>query len=370
MLAFAKTGTSAKLLPVYPSKTFPNHLSIITGVYPKNHGIIHNKFYHPQLDKKYYLGAGKHNSAWLTAKPFWSVVQEHNISSAVYFWPESEAIGQGSEATYHIPYKKTDTEQTHFDQIINWLKLPPTQAPQFIVSYFSSVDNAGHNFGLGSPELSQAITDIDNLFGHFMARLKKEIPQDVNVILLSDHGMVQINKNKNIDLTMVFNKNQLKLIDEKTIVIAKSSTQLFGYFDQDKFNVHQQKIILQELKARQKLHPKLYRVFDKNNYPKHWRLNNNLAITPSFVVEAAPSASFVNEKYAYQNIATHGYDAFNQSELTAIFLAAGPDIIQGRAVNSFENIHIVPLMSQLLGIKQPDNIDGENAVLAVIVKSN
>jgi len=370
ILEFGKSGVQGKLLPVYPSKTFPNHLSIITGVYPKKHGIIHNKFYHPTLGEKYYLGSGKKNSAWLTARPFWSIAEENNIKSAVYFWPESEAIGQGSLPTYNIPYNKTASDVEHFDQIIDWLKFPEEQAPKFIISYFSSVDDAGHKFGLGSRELAQSVTNIDALFGYFTKRLQKEISQDVNVILLSDHGMVQMDKSKEIDFTKVFNEMILKLIAEKSVVVASSSTQLYVYFDHDRLDDNQQKSILEQVDLKQKTNTDLYSVHNKSNYPVHWKLNRSLAITPDLVIEAEPSASFVNKKYSSSNMATHGYDAKNQSELTAIFFASGPNIIKGKVVDPFENIHVVPLMSKLLDIKQPKNIDGELAVLKSIIKSD
>jgi len=370
IIDFAKSGASAKLLPIYPSKTFPNHLSIMTGVYPKKHGIIHNKFYHPGLDQEYSLGSGRKNSAWLTAKPFWALVEENNIKSAVYFWPESEAIGQGSQPTYNIPYNTKATNIERFDQIIDWLKLPEVQAPKFIVSYFSSVDSAGHKFGLGSPELAQAVTNIDRLFGSFIKRLQQEIPQKVNVILLSDHGMVQMDMNKTIDLKNVFSEEILKFTFDKSVVISQSSTQLYVYFNQKSLDKNKQKFILEQINSRQKVSKNLYSVYHKNNYPKHWQFDDNLIITPDIVIEAAPSASFVNQKYFNSNVATHGYDAKNQNELAAIFFASGPNIRKGRAIAPFENIHIVPLMSNLLNIKQPNNIDGKKVVLESIIKSN
>ncbi len=370
LLAFAKSGARAKLLPVYPSKTFPNHLSIITGVYPAKHGIIHNKFYHPKLGEKYSLGAGKNDSTWLTAQPFWSFVEENNISSAVYFWPESEAIGQGSLPSFNIPYNRTDSEKAHFDQIINWLKLPEAQAPQFIASYFSSVDDAGHKYGANSAQLKHAVAEIDDLFGDFISRLQKEISTNVNVILLSDHGMMQIDKNNNINVTAVFDEKLIKLITEKSMVVAQSSTQLYVYFDHDKLNKAQQESTFQALMAKQSLTPDLYTIYRKGNYPEHWQLHDDLAIIPDLILEAAANSSFTHDKYPSDNVATHGYDAKNKQALSAIFLASGPDIIKGRELDAFENIHIVPLMSQLLGLPQIPHIDGKPSVLAPIIKSH
>ena len=367
ILNFAKTGVVAKLLPVYPSKTFPNHLSIITGVYPQKHGLLHNKFYHPGLGEMYRLGAGKNNSAWLTAKSLWSIAEENKITSAVYFWPESEVIGQGRQPTYNIPYNRTATDKEHFDQIIDWLKLPNSKAPKLILSYFSSVDDAGHNFGLGSVELAQAITNIDDMIGKFMKRLQQEIPQPVNVILLSDHGMVQIDRMKNIKTSMVFNDTLKKMITDKMITVAQSSTQLYVYFAENML-IKQQKSVVEQIKLQQKINSNLYLVYHKKNYPEHWEFNTNLEITPDLVIEAEPSATFINEKYAHSNLATHGYDPINQDELNAVFLASGPDFIIGKEIAPFENIHIVPLMAHLLGLKPLDNIDGKFEILSPIIK--
>ena len=106
ILTFGKTGATAKLLPIYPSKTFPNHLSIVTGVYPVQHGIVHNKFYHRVLKKNYTLGAGKFNSAWLTARPIWTLAEQQGLKTAIYFWPESETKVDGRLPTYYYPYKQ------------------------------------------------------------------------------------------------------------------------------------------------------------------------------------------------------------------------------------------------------------------------
>ncbi len=368
IIDFAESGAKAKLLPVYPSKTFPNHLSIITGVYPAKHGILHNKFYHPLLEKKYSLGAGKKNSAWLTAKPFWSFAEENDISTAIYFWPEAEAIGQGSLASFNIPYNRADSEKAHFEQIINWLKMPESQAPQFIMSYFSSVDDAGHKYGPNSAQLKHAVAEIDELFGDFISRLQKEVTTNVNVILLSDHGMMQIDNN--INVTTIFDEKLIKLFSEKSMVVAQSSTQLYVYFDHDKLSDKKQASIFQSLLKKQSLSADLYSIYRKGNYPKHWQLHDNLAIIPDLIFEAAAKSSFINDKYPSDNVATHGYDAKNKQELSAIFLASGPDIIKGRVFNDFENIHIVPLMSQLLGLPQIPHIDGKPSVLAPIIKNN
>jgi len=369
ILKFAQTGIKAELLPVYPSKTFPNHLSIITGVYPATHGIVHNKFYHPLLKQKYKLGAGKNDSAWLTAQPFWAYAQDKGIKSAVYFWPESEVKGQSSAPVYNIPYNSSDSIEMRFNQIITWLKLPKDQVPNLVVSYFSSVDSAGHEYGVNAPELAAAIKNIDNAFGKFLKQLEKEIPQNVNIILLSDHGMVQVDPQKYIDTTLVFNDRVQQLIDDNKVVVAKSSTQLYLYFNDEKLTKNQANSLVNELKTKQKESSKLYGVYQKGGFPEHWQLNRSSAIViPDIIINAKPPASFIQGAYSYNGKATHGYDVLQDNNLTTIFLAAGPDIFKGKTVEPFENIHIVPFMSELLGITAPTAIDGKIDALSEVLK--
>ena len=370
ILNFAGSGASAKLLPVYPSKTFPNHLSIITGKYPANHGIIHNTFYHPQLKKEYTLGAGKQNNIWLTAKSFWSFTEENNVTTAVYFWPESEVTGIGRAPSFNVPYNTVDLEQKRFDQIITWLKLPESQAPKFIVSYFSNVDDAGHRYGSNSEEVKQAVAKIDKQFGNFIARIKKDIPFNVNIILLSDHGMVELDKEKRIDLSQVLTGKLAELVAEKAMQISLSSTQLYIYFDDNKLTEEQRNDIFYQLTENQSAKRGFYRIYKKNHYPSHWQFNSNLAIIPDLIIEANKGVTFKKHMNTYNTAATHGYDSQGSQDLAAIFIAAGPNIIKGVNVSPFENIHIVPVMSQLLGIPQMPNIDGKRSVLAPIIKSN
>jgi len=367
ILALAKSGISAKLQPVYPSKTFPNHLSIITGSYPVNHGISNNSFYSPTLDKKYYKGAGKNNSAWLTADPFWSVAKQNGLKTAVYFWPESEL--KGKTPTYNIPFNKKDTNRARFDQIIKWLQLPHKQRPQFIASYFSSVDSAGHYYGPYSNELALAVEEIDLLIGEFLARLKKEVTDEVNIILVSDHGMLQKDRAKIIKPSMIFDQQILELIKAKTIIVARNDTQLYIYFKTLDEQVRSRTI--QKISTN-KNNSNLYRLYSKGGYPKHWQFNKAVDIVPDVILEALPPATFVKESHniEFSDMGTHGYDALNQEDLMGLFIATGPSIHKSRKTMVFENIHIFPFMSGILSIKQPHSIDGKREVLAPYLINN
>ena len=226
LMSLIQQGTSAKaLLPVYPSKTFPNHLSIITGRYPVNHGIVHNSFFHRDIGEVYKFGAGKNDIRWLTADPLWHINEMQGNKSAVYFWPESETAIDNKTASYYYPYDHFTPNENRFEQILTWLRLPKSERPNFIVGYFASVDDAGHEFGANSPELINAISKLDILIGNFVEKINQEFNGEVNLVIVSDHGMTKINQDHVI-------KWQENIVDG--VKAINGSTQLYLYSDNDK----------------------------------------------------------------------------------------------------------------------------------------
>jgi predicted AlkP superfamily pyrophosphatase or phosphodiesterase len=363
IISLVNSGIKAKLRPVYPSKTFPNHLSIITGTYPAKHGIINNTFFSPTLGTNYYKGAGKNNSTWLNATPFWSVAEQQGLKTAVYFWPESEAIGHSP--TYNVPFNKKDSNKARLDQVINWLRLPLDQRPQFIASYFSSVDSAGHHYGPNSKELIKAIADIDLLIGNFINKLAEEVPFDVNIILVSDHGMLELADPRVIKPSMIFDESLLKLITANKINIAINDTQLYLNFRNSEIAKFESAKIFKVFKDK-KRSSKLYHVYLKGDYPKHWNFDENINLIPDVIIEAIPPSIFVKENFNSKrlNRGTHGFDAINHPDLMGMFIATGPNIVKSKKVEEFENIHVFPFMSELLAIKSTKEIDGKLTVLA------
>lgn len=372
MLALSTVGVQAKLAPVYPSKTFPNHLSIITGKYPIQHGITNNAFYSPELGKHYRLGAGKKDAAWLKADPLWTVAEQQGLKTAVYFWPESEALGK--QPTYNIPFNTKDSNQKRFDQILQWLALPSEQRPRFIVSYFSSVDSAGHTYGPNSNEVAQSIKEIDALIGKFIAKLSSDVSEDITLILVSDHGMMEKDRNKLIKPSMIFDTSIQNLIKTKAITVAKNDTQLFLYFTQSLIKNKEPLHVISRLNATaEKLQNKsLYHIYSKGNYPKHWQLNTNNTLVPDIIIEALPPATFIKEAVdintVHMGMGTHGYDALNQNDLLGIFIAAGPNILQSKEVLTFENIHLYSFISKLLNLKNDNTINGTAEILMPYIK--
>lgn len=144
----ARNGVRAEQMrPAYPTKTFPNHLTLITGLYPVHHGIVDNNFCDKARQQCYRMGMGKEDATWISGVPLWNLAESNGMRAAAYFWPESDARINDTTPSYYYPYSKHAEYEARIDQIIEWLKLPPAARPQFIASYFSLVDTMGHKFG-------------------------------------------------------------------------------------------------------------------------------------------------------------------------------------------------------------------------------
>ena len=351
--ALVKQGTSAKaLLPVFPSKTFPNHLSIITGQYPANHGIVHNDFFHRDVAQEYQLGAGKNESRWLTAEPLWHINEQQGNKSAVYFWPESEATNKAP--SYYFPYQHFTPNETRLERILAWLRLPESQRPNFIAGYFASVDDAGHDFGENSPELKQAISNLDKLIANFVQQINREFNGKVNLVIVSDHGMTKIAPEHVI-------KWQTMHTDE--VHVVNGSTQLYLYSK----NTKKLKDSIHAFEKNQpKSNNKSYNIYQYPNYPKHWQLSKAGAAIPDAIIDAQPSYIF-DKGDKDIDPETHGYDPKNQPDLNAIFIAVGPSFKKNVQIDAFENIHVLPILTRALGLKDVKNIDGKYEIAKKIV---
>jgi len=351
ILSLANNGVLADALkPVFPSKTFPNHLSIITGRYPAQHSIVHNRFYHSDLNKHYTLGAAQHEPLWLTADPIWALAEKNNITSAIYFWPESHADVGGISATYRMPYIHETPNKQRFEKISKWLTLPEKQRPKFIMGYFSTIDTAGHSYGPDSLEVQKAISDFDHLLGDFLSKLN----QPVNLVLVSDHGMTSVNS-KAIKWQKYINGN-------KDIVVTNGETQLFVYTKGPQ--------ALTDARSQLASMPrdnKKFVIYEKNDFPKHWQFTKNSPAIPDIILNAIPPYIF-EYKSEYSKKATHGYDPQLSNDIDAIFIANGPAFKNNIRVKPFENIHIFPLLTEILNIPNPADIDGKLEVLLPILK--
>jgi predicted AlkP superfamily pyrophosphatase or phosphodiesterase len=200
----ARTGTKADYLKLaFPTKTFPNHYTLVTGQYPARHGIISNNIYDPAFDASFSLGNTEaiRNARWWGAEPIWVTAEKQGLTAATYFWPGSEAAIGGVRPTYWRRYDGSVPGAERVDQVLQWLDRPPSERPDLVTLYFSAVDGAGHAEGPRSPAVAEAVTAVDGylerLYDGLRARGQAE---KVNVIVTSDHGMAPLSRERVIFL--------------------------------------------------------------------------------------------------------------------------------------------------------------------------
>ncbi|MBE0364233.1 hypothetical protein PULV_a1829 [Pseudoalteromonas ulvae UL12] len=348
----AKQGVRAKqLTPVYPTKTFPNHLSIITGLLPVNHGIVDNSFCDKTRQQCYKMGDGGKDSSWLSGIPLWNLATLQGVKSATYFWPESDALFNGVKPDYYYHYSKHSDYQARIDQMIFWLKLPPAQRPGFIAGYFSLVDTQGHEFGPDAKETFLAVQKVDQLVGQLAKRIASEVNHPVTLILVSDHGMSAIEPNKSIAIASLG-------INETDFMIKNSGTRVQLYQKPDsQADLTEVKKQLQN-KAMGRFTVLSEDVLAQRGYVKSVRIAD-------IIIETTAPSTFSDHGQS-DYLGTHGF-AYTQ-DMAGLFVAQGPMLKQGFEFETASNLDIYPLVAHLLGLKLLGPIDGTDALKKAIVK--
>jgi predicted AlkP superfamily pyrophosphatase or phosphodiesterase len=343
----ASVGVQAEaLIPVFPSYTFPNHLSIATGCYPKNHGIISNKMWDPVFEEWYYIGEGAdpvQDGKWYEAEPIWVTVEKAGLKSAIYHWPGSEAEIMGYRPSHYYVYDASVSNEEKIDQVLEWLALPPDESPQFIATYFNEANYYGHRLGVEGTALDTVIQGLDQNIGQLIAGLgQQDLLGKVNIIILADHGMVDLDVEK-----VVFLDDYISMQDLERFSLGPVSMldPVEGKIDS----------LYAALKGA---HPNL-QVYKKEETPEHLHYNDHRRISPLVCIPDESwyvSTHYYFDNYGFGNgyIAAHGYEP-DISSMQAIFLASGPHFNKGIRVPRFQNIHIYNLMAHILDLDGVEN---------------
>ncbi len=350
LLKMADEGASAPegMIPSYPSLTFPNHYTLVTGLYPEHHGIVDNEFLDPAHDyARYYYKDAKitDNSDWYGGVPLWSLAERNKMRSASMFWVASNAKIAGKRPSYWVPFDDKFDDEKRIDQVIAWLSLAEAERPHLITLYYSNVDHAGHDFGPDSDECRDAVHHLDALMGELEDRLKAT-GLAVDMIVVADHGMVKFADRKWISIA--------KLVDLKD---AKTAGQ--NIYPKDEAEKQR---IYNGLKA---LNDPRFAVYRLKDVPKPLDFNANPREGDPVVVPMGLYPLEANAKTEeIKNLGGHGYDPARVPEMKAIFFAEGPDIKPGVKLASFRNVNVYDFVCGILGLKPAKN-DGNKKVLRV-----
>ncbi len=361
---FIKKGAAAtKMFPSYPSKTFPNHYTLVTGLYPAHHGLVDNTFYDVNRDTFYSIGQREkvEDPYYYGGLPIWQLVQQNGMKAASYFWVGSEAPIGGSFPAYYHRYDAKVPNKQRVQGVFDWLNLPEAERPHLITIYFSMVDTQGHEYGPNAPETIAAVMEADSLVGMLMSGLKK-IDLPVNVILTSDHGMYEM---KNEADKFIYTEDVLQGLDKNDFVFVNSGTHA-NIFLKDKAK---EESILKSIAGKQNH----FKVYKKAELPQNLHYNGHPRIGDLTLMAEAGYSFYSRESLAKRPITknvwgVHGFDPYVTPEMGAIFYAKGPNIKKRKKIPEFQNIHVYPFVATLLGIPVPANIDGDAKVLEGIIR--
>lgn len=345
--AIAANGVKAEGLKTsFPSKTFPNHITIVTGLYPGNHGIIANKIYDHNTGEYYKLSNKAVTEAkWYNGEPIWVTAELQGFKTATFFWPGSEAPIKGVRPTYWKAYEHTFPYEKRVERVLNWLDLPEEERPQFISLYFDEPDGQGHRHGPLSKEALSALEEVDGHLGDLLKGLKERGLEDkVNIIVLSDHGMTTVSRDRLIYLDDYIDLNDVLVVDWSPIAAIRPKP-------------GKEEKVYNALKGA---HPHM-KVYKKGELPEEYHYNDYKFIQPIIIVAdlgwTMGSHQFYGKKPGKPSGGTHGYDP-NYTEMNAIFYAQGPAFKKGYTAPVFQNIHVYELMCAVLGLEPAQN-DGD-----------
>jgi len=353
--ALAASGVRAeRLVPSFPSKTFPNHYTLVTGLYPEDHGIAANVMLDPVLGR-FATGAdpAARDARWFGGEPIWVTAERQGVRTAAYFWPGSEAPVGGVRPHWYYPYSDTVARATRVARVLDWLQMPDSTAPRLIAAYFSDVDTEGHNHGPASAQTDSAIARVDSAVGAIIdgvARLEGQTR--VDVIVVSDHGMAEVNSMRTIALDDYVSMDSLTVSDWSPVATITPRPGAAAYV----------------LSALRSAHPHL-RVYAKGSLPAHLHYNTGARVTP--IVAIADEGWTIGTRASLAAMVpgttggAHGYDPLLPS-MGALFVAAGPDFRRGVVARPFENIHVYPLLARVLGLtpaRTNGSIDSVRALL-------
>lgn len=362
---FIKKGIAAQMmLPSYPSKTFPNHYTLVTGLLPGHHGLVDNTFYDVGRDTFYSIRqrAKVEDPYYYGGLPIWQLAQQNGMKSASYFWVGSEAPIGGSFPNYYHRFDDTIPHKKRVQAVFDWLNLPEAERPRVMTIYFSMVDTQGHEYGPNGQKTKEAVMEADTLVGMLMDGLKK-IDLPVNVILTADHGMYEM---QNKPEYFIYQEDLLQGLSKDDFIYVNNGTHGNVFLK----NKAKEDEIYNAIKAKE-YH---FKVYKKANIPAELKFNEHPRIGDLFLVVEPGYSIYSKEALAKRpetrNVwGVHGFDPLVTPEMGAIFYAQGPNIKKSKKkIPTFQNIHVYPFVAKLLGIEKLPKIDGDVNVLGGYVK--
>jgi predicted AlkP superfamily pyrophosphatase or phosphodiesterase len=353
LAALAAGGVRAQSLrPAFPTLTFPNHYTIVTGLYPDRHGIVNNRMIDAAIGKPFVYKDEDSidNPAWWGGEPLWVSVEKQGKHAATAFWPGSDVAIEGVRPEHWLHFDNTLSSDARVAQALDWIDLPVAQRPDFVTIYFDQVDHAGHTYGPDSPELDAALAQVDAALSRLLDGLKQRgLAESANLVIVSDHGMTPAG----VDKVEVLDKT----VDVRDIDLINTGV-LAGLAAKPGHEAEVERALLAP-------HEHM-RCWKKSAVPARLHYGSNPRIPPLLCLAndgwIINTQKFMDRPDRKISLGEHGYDN-DDPAMRALFVAHGPAFKRGLVVPEFDNVDIYPLLTAILGVKARPN-DGNFSVTA------
>jgi len=337
--------------PSFPSNTFPNHYTLVTGLRPDHHGISDNTLFDAaRPGVKFSMGARdqvQDGFWWDGGEPVWVTAEKAGVKTATMFWPGSEAEIHGVRPSVWSIYEEALPYADRVDRLLGWLDLPKAERPRFMTLYFEAVDTQGHRFGPDSPELNAAIERVDAALAQLVAGLKaRGLYARINLVVVADHGMAETSPERVVFL------DDVTPLDTVTVVTAGWTTSLIPLTPAAET-------------ALVGKHPH-FECWRKGEMPARFHYGTNARIPPIICLSetgwVVTTRARNTERPMTRTGGSHGADP-DDVRMRALFVARGPSIRPGMRLPVFDNVSVYPLLMTLLGLTPRPN-DGDPAATA------
>lgn len=347
----AAEGVTGPMRPSFPTKTFPNHWTLVTGLVPDRHGIIGNTMEDPANPADRFTMATTDARWWNAAEPIWVTAERAGIRTATFGWPGSAAAWGATEVDGEEqggirpsdwwPFADTLSPDRRVRAVVDWMRRPAATRPRFVTLYFDEVDHAGHDAGPDSPAVSTAVAQVDAALGE-LARELAALGQPTNVVIVADHGMAATSSDRVIALDTLIGASDARVVEQGTYA---SLTPLPG-----------REAVVAAALLRPHPHMQCWRregIPARLHYGRNPRVPPILCLAePGWLVQkSAPPKPFAGGNHGYDNAAT---------SMRALFIANGPAFRRGVRLRVFDNTAVAPLLRDLLGLPAGTGLDGSD----------
>lgn len=328
------------LEPVFPSKTFVNLYSLATGLYPENTGIVGNVVYDPILDERLHMhdNEAQGEAHWWGGEPIWITAERQGVRAGTYFWVGSEAPYDGLRPTHWMEYNSAVPHLMRIDQVVEWLSAD--DPVEFATLYFARPDATGHSHGPRSHQMANTVQNMDSHIGYLLDELEEAgIWPDINIILVSDHGMVELDENKLIMLDEIIDMRDVDVVEWSPVAMISPRGNLMNQ-------------VFRRLEENQEN----YTVYRREDLPERYRLKNNHRVPEIIVVADMPYTITTQYFLEERGVLTggHGYDP-QYPEMHGFFLGHGPHFRSGHQTDTLHLVDIYALMTHLLALEPAEN---------------